>query len=100
VGGGRAKNEDALRRWPDGVARTAVLLLICTMHDLGKMLCVLGIVLAVVGAILWKTGGLLGLGKLPGDIFIQKGNTTFSFPIVTCIIISVVLTLLSWLFRR
>ena len=70
------------------------------MHDLGKMLCILGIILAVVGAILWKTGGLFGLGKLPGDIFIQKGNTTFSFPIVTCIIISVVLTLLSWLFRR
>ncbi len=70
------------------------------MHDLGKMLCILGIVLAVVGAILWKTGGLFGLGKLPGDIFIQKGNTTFSFPIVTCIIISLVLTLLSWLFRR
>jgi hypothetical protein len=70
------------------------------MHDLGKMLCILGIVLAVVGAILWKTDGLFGLGRLPGDIFIQKGNTTFSFPIVTCIIISVVLTLLSLLFRR
>ena len=70
------------------------------MHDLGKMLFILGVVLAVVGAILWKTGSLGGLGKLPGDIFIQKGNTTFSFPIVTCIIISVVLTLLSWLFRR
>jgi hypothetical protein len=70
------------------------------MHDLGKMLCILGIILAVVGAILWKTGGLFGLGRLPGDIFIQKGNTTFSFPIVTCLIISVVLTLLSWLFRR
>ncbi len=70
------------------------------VQDLGKMLFIFGLVLAVVGAILWKTGGLGGLGRLPGDIFVQKGNTTFSFPIVTCILISLVLTLLSWLFRR
>ena len=70
------------------------------MHDLGKMLFILGLVLTVVGAILWKTGGLGGLGRLPGDIFIQKGNSTFFFPVVTCILISLVLTLLSWLFRR
>jgi hypothetical protein len=70
------------------------------MHDLGKMLFLLGLGLMVVGAILWKTGGLGGLGRLPGDIFIQKGNTTFAFPIVTCILISLVLTLLGWFFRR
>ena len=70
------------------------------MHELGKLLFIFGLVLAIVGAILWKTGGLGGLGRLPGDIFIQKGNSTFSFPIVTCILISVVLTLLGWLFRR
>ncbi len=69
------------------------------MHELGKFLVIIGIVLTVAGAILWKTGGLGGLGRLPGDIFIQKGNSTFSFPIVTCILISVVLTLLGWLFR-
>src|SRR5688572_13111920 len=63
------------------------------VHDLGKLLFILGLVLVVVGAILWKTGGLGGLGRLPGDIFVQKGNSTFSFPIVTCILISVVLTL-------
>lgn len=70
------------------------------MHDLGKLLFIIGIVLVVAGAILWKTGGLGGLGRLPGDIFIQKGNSTFSFPIVTCLLISLVLTLLGWLFRR
>ena len=70
------------------------------VQDLGKMLFIFGLGLTIVGAILWKTGGLGGLGRLPGDIFIQKGNTTFSFPIVTCILISLVLTLLSWLFRR
>lgn len=70
------------------------------MHDLGKTLFLLGLVLMVVGAILWKTGGLGGLGRLPGDLFVQKGNTTFAFPIVTCLLISLVLTLLGWLFRR
>ena len=70
------------------------------MHDLGKTIFILGLVLMVVGAILWKTGGLGGLGRLPGDIFVQKGNATFVFPIVTCLVISVVLTLLGWLFRR
>lgn len=70
------------------------------MQDLGKMLFILGCVLVIAGAILWKTGGLGGLGQMPGDIFVRKGNSTFYFPIVTCIIISVVLSLLSWFFRR
>jgi len=70
------------------------------MQDLGKMVFILGLVLVVAGAILWKTGGLGGLGQLPGDIFVKKGNSTFYFPIVTCILISLVLTLLSWLFRK
>jgi hypothetical protein len=70
------------------------------MHDLGKLLFVLGLALVIVGAILWKTGSLGGLGQLPGDIFVRKGNSTFYFPIVTCIIISVVLSLLSWFFRK
>ena len=70
------------------------------MHELGKLLFVLGLVLVVVGAILWKTGGLGGMGQLPGDIFVRKGNSTFYFPIVTCILISIALLLLSWFFRK
>jgi hypothetical protein len=70
------------------------------MQDLGKTLLIIGLVLVVAGAILWKTGSLGGLGRLPGDIFVRKGNATFYFPIVTCIVISVVLTLLGWFFRR
>ena len=70
------------------------------MHELGKTLFIIGLGLAIIGAILWKTGGLGGLGRMPGDIFVQKGGTSFSFPIVTCIVISLVLTLLSWLWRR
>jgi hypothetical protein len=70
------------------------------MHELGKLLFVLGIAMVIVGAILWKTGGLGGLGQLPGDIFVRKGNSTFYFPLVTCVIISIVLSLLSWFFRK
>ena len=70
------------------------------MHDLGKTLVILGLVLVVVGAVLWRTGGLGGLGKLPGDIFVQEENATFYFPIVTCLVISVVLTLVTWLLRK
>ena len=70
------------------------------MQDLGKMLFILGLVLVVAGAVLWKTGGLGGLGRLPGDIFVQRGNSTFHFPLVTCLVVSAVLTALAWLFRR
>jgi len=70
------------------------------MHELGKLLCLLGLVLVVVGALLWKTGGLGGLGKLPGDIFVQKENATFYFPIVTCLVLSLALTLLAWFLRK
>jgi Protein of unknown function (DUF2905) len=70
------------------------------MQDLGKTILIIGLVLVVAGAILWKTGGLGGIGRLPGDIFVRKGNATFYFPIVTCLLISAVLTLLGWLFRR
>ena len=64
------------------------------------MLVVIGLVLALLGLVLWKTGGLGPLGKLPGDISIQRGNSSFYFPVVTCLLVSVVLTVLSWLFRR
>ena len=70
------------------------------MQEFGKFIFILGIVLAVAGAFLWKTGGLGGLGKLPGDIFVRKEHATFYFPIVTCLVISAVLTLLAWLFRK
>ena len=70
------------------------------MHDLGKLLFILGLVLVVAGAVLWKTGGLGGLGRLPGDIFVQRGGSTFYFPLVTCLVVSAVLSLLAWFFRR
>jgi heme/copper-type cytochrome/quinol oxidase subunit 2 len=71
------------------------------MADLGKMLLVLSGVIILVGAVLLLAGRLnLPLGRLPGDIVYRGKNSIFYFPIVTCIIISVVLSLLFWLFGR
>ena len=73
---------------------------LCSMQDFGKTIFIIGLALAVIGGIIWKTGGLGGFGKLPGDLFVQKGGSSFYFPVVTCILISLALTLLGWLFRK
>ena len=70
------------------------------MQEIGKLLVGLGIVLAIVGFLLWKLSGRIPLGRLPGDIFVQKQNMSFYFPLTTCILISVVLTLVMWFLRR
>jgi hypothetical protein len=70
------------------------------MRELGRMLAILGGLIALVGLALWSGFGAGWLGRLPGDIRIERGNTAFYFPIVTCIIVSIVLTLLMSLFRR
>ena len=73
------------------------------MSELGKTLAIVGLVLTGIGLILWTgTGrGWFGwLGRLPGDIHYSRGNFSFNFPIVTCLLISQVLTLLLWLLRR
>jgi Protein of unknown function (DUF2905) len=68
---------------------------------MGKYVVIVGLVLVVAGVILWRFPGLFSwIGKLPGDLSVQKGNFSFYFPIVTCVLVSIVLTLLSWLFRR
>ncbi|MDB6021972.1 MAG: hypothetical protein JWQ04_1829 [Pedosphaera sp.] len=64
------------------------------------MLVVVGVAFVVIGAILWSGFGRGWLGRLPGDIQVSKGNFTFYFPIVTCILLSAVLTLIMWLFRK
>src|SRR5882762_9465570 len=68
--------------------------------EIGKFLIVTGVVIVLVGVLLWSGFGAGWLGRLPGDIRIERGNTAFYFPIVTCIIISIVLSLLFSLFRR
>jgi len=71
------------------------------VQDLGRLIIGLGVLLVIVGLVLWKAPGTFGfLGKLPGDISLRKGDFSFYFPLGTCILISVVLTLLSWLLRR
>ena len=70
------------------------------MGDLGKLLMVLGGALFVVGAFVALAGKLPWFGRLPGDIVVERGPVTFYFPIVTCVIVSVALSLLFWLFRR
>lgn len=70
------------------------------MESLGKTLMLLGAILVIAGAVMYFGGKFTGLGRLPGDIHIQKENFSFHFPIVTSILVSIVLTLLLNLFFR
>ena len=64
---------------------------------MGKLLILAGLLLVGVGVIV-QMG--VPLGRLPGDIIIRRGNSTFYFPIVTCLLLSLLFTLISWLFRK
>ena len=68
-------------------------------RDVGRLLMVLGGLLLLAGLAL-TAFGRLGLARLPGDLVYRRGNFTFYFPIVTSILLSIVLSLLLWLFRR
>ena len=70
------------------------------MSDLGKLLIFFGAVLAGVGILLTLVGKVPWIGRLPGDIYYKSDHVTFYFPIVTCLLISIVLSLLFYLFRR
>ncbi len=66
------------------------------MMNIPKMVMILGVIIFVIGFAM----KYISLGRLPGDIFLKKGNTTFYFPIVTSIIISVVLSAIFYLIGR
>ena len=70
------------------------------MSDLARFLIVIGVLLVVVGLALLLLPKIPWLGKLPGDIVIKRENFTFYFPLATSILISVILSLIFWLFRR
>ena len=70
------------------------------MSGLGKTLILIGVVLVVVGALFSLAGKLPWLGQLPGDITIQRERFSFYFPLTTCIVISVVISLVLYFFRR
>jgi len=70
------------------------------MNDLGKLIFFVGVAIAGIGLLMWMGVGRGWFGKLPGDINYSRGNFSFHFPLVTCLIISVVLTLIMWLMRK
>ncbi len=67
---------------------------------IGKLLMIFGAIMLIVGALIWLGGKIPGIGRLPGDIFIKRGNFSFYFPIVTCIIISIILSFIFNLLGR
>jgi hypothetical protein len=70
------------------------------MPEAGKLIVAIGLVIALLGALLWSGIGKGWLGQLPGDIHISKGNFSFHFPIVTCIVISIIVTVILRVFRK
>ena len=70
------------------------------MNEIGKVLVAVGLLLVVAGALIWSGVGRGWIGRLPGDIHYSRGNFHFYFPIATCIIVSALLTLILWLFRK
>ena len=67
---------------------------------LGKLLILIGVFIILMGVFLVLGEKIPGIGKLPGDIVIKKEKFTFYFPITTSILISILLSLLFWIFRR
>ena len=68
------------------------------MRELGKIVVVIGVVVMLVGLMMWSGFAPKWLGRLPGDIRIEREHSSFYFPIVTCIVLSIVLSLLFSLF--
>jgi len=68
------------------------------MHEVGKFIVIIGVVATLAGLVLWSGFAPKWLGRLPGDIRIEREHSSFYFPIVTCIVLSVVLSLLFSLF--
>jgi hypothetical protein len=70
------------------------------MPEFGRTLIVLGIVIIALGLLFTFGGKIPWLGHLPGDIHLQRGRFSFYFPITTCIVISILISLVLYLFRR
>lgn len=70
------------------------------MGELGKLLVLFGILLVVLGVIFSVGPKIPWLGHLPGDIYIERARFTFYFPLTTCLLLSLILTLVLYLFRR
>jgi hypothetical protein len=70
------------------------------MREIGRILALFGGLIMIAGFALWAGFGAGWLGRLPGDIRIERGNSAFYFPIVTCLIISIVVSLILSFLRR
>jgi hypothetical protein len=68
--------------------------------DFGKSLIVVGLLIAIVGALFTFAGKIPWIGRLPGDIYVKKENFTFFFPLATSIILSLILSFILWLFKK
>ena len=70
------------------------------MNELGKVLVIVGLVIVGIGLMLWTGVGRGWLGRLPGDIHYTRGNFSLYFPLATCLLVSLILTLIFWLLRK
>jgi hypothetical protein len=70
------------------------------MSDFGRALVIIGVLITVVGLVLMAAGRVPWIGRLPGDIHVQRGNWSFYFPLATSLLLSVILTLIFWLIGR
>jgi hypothetical protein len=68
------------------------------MRELGKFVILIGVIMTLVGVVLWSGFAPKWLGRLPGDIRIEREHSAFYFPIVTCIVLSILLSLLLSIF--
>ncbi len=70
------------------------------MAPVGKVLILIGLVIVGAGVVLLLSDKIPWIGRLPGDITVKRDNFTFYFPLATCILISVILSLILWFFRK
>ena len=70
------------------------------MFDLGRTIILFGVILIIIGGVILLLGKIPGIGKLPGDILIERKNFTFYFPLGTSILISILLSFILWLIGR
>ena len=70
------------------------------VESIGKMLVIAGLAMALIGAVVWLGFGKGRGGLLPGDLSVERGDFKFYFPVVSCLVVSAILTLALWLSRR
>jgi hypothetical protein len=70
------------------------------MESMGKSLVLVGIAIVVIGIAIWGLSSIPYIGRLPGYVYVRRGNFTFYFPLATCILISIIATILFSLMRR